>query len=308
MNEETIELISERIDTRKKARRDFLTTAGVAVAGVAAATLLTQTDANAQRGGLDPAVLNFALNLEYLEAEYYLLGVNGTGLVAGQIEGTGTQGATVARANPKVTFATPLVEAYAKEIAADELAHVLFLRSVLGASAVAKPAIDLLSSFKAVVADFDPFFNENHFVLGAFVFEDVGVTAYKGAAPLLSNRGILEAAAGILAVEAYHAGEIRSLLAARGDLTVRPNGTTSAPVRIFDAVQVISDARDSVNPGVDKDQGIGNSAATANIVPVDSNSIAYSRSTREVLNIVYLATGTPTSGGFFPNGLNGAIR
>ncbi len=282
-------------------RRVFLKSAGVAGLGVVGAGAIggfTAESASAAAPS-DGAILNFALNLEYLEAEFYSYAAFGEGLRDKDTNGKGDKGGV--KGGRKVNFATPAIEKYAREIAMDEVDHVKFLRSALGGAKVARPSIDIKNSFTAaaraagLITDsqtFDPYANENNFLLAAFIFEDVGVTAYKGAAPLIKNKTYLDAAAGILAVEAYHAGIVRTSLYAKD---------------LYGAASKISAARDSLDGKKSVDQSIG-SAKRANLVPTDRNGIAYSRSADQVLNVVYLTPKKATRGGFFPKGVNGAIN
>ena len=136
------------------------------------------------------------------------------------------------------------------------------------------------------------------------------MTAYKGAAPLIASKTYLEAAAGILAVEAYHAATLRTQLYTRGQ----------GNANLITYAQGISDARDALDGPVEDDQGITPGTATitnsdnttatvtlSNIVPANNFSVAYSRSTGQVLNIAYITSAAATAGGFFPAGVNGSI-
>lgn len=285
-------------------RRSLLRGAGAGLAGLSGLSVLLAGcggDSDNDNGGgggggssTDAAVLNFALNLEYLEAEYYLRGVVGRGLRDADI-GAGAGAVTGGR---KVTFNTIIIQQFFEELTADEETHVQFLRRSLGGAAVSRPAIDLENSFNALAQaaglgnSFDPFANEVNFAIGAFVFEDVGVTAYTGAASLLTNKSFLTAAAGILGVEAYHAGILRYILTGIGGQAVA-------------AANAISDTRDSL-AGSEKDQPV-EFGGRPNFIPADQDSKAFPRTTDEVLRIVY---GNPQKqpGTFFPNGVNGSIR
>ncbi|WP_394664236.1 ferritin-like domain-containing protein [uncultured Sphingomonas sp.] len=301
---------------RRNHRRDFFKTAfGAAAAGVTAFSLTSKV--GAQSTITDTDILNFALNLEYLEAQFYAYAANGTGLPANQLTGTGTQGAVTG--GQQVAFGDDrIVQAYAREIAADEAAHVAFLRTALGSAAVAQPAINIsgdangpftaaaLAAGVITSGTFNPYSSPNAFLLGAYIFEDVGVTAYKGASPLISSKTFLQAAAGILAVEAYHAAIVRTTLYGRGYDPTNPQSG------LIDAAGKISALRDSVDGSTKLDEGIAqttvNGQLVSNIVPLDTSGIAFSRTPGQVLNIVYLNKAAATLGGFFPNGVNGTLR
>src|SRR5665213_457810 len=155
----------------------------------------------------DVDILNFALNLEYLEAEFYLRAATGSGLSSTDaLSGAGTVTGGAA-----VQGFSAAMQQYAVEIAQDELNHVRAIQATISKNSgtpVARPNIDFTNAFNALASaagigsSFDPFSSPSAFLVGAFVFEDVGVTAYTGAAPAITNTDILSAAAGIQAVDA----------------------------------------------------------------------------------------------------------
>jgi hypothetical protein len=245
----------------------------------------------------DEDIFQFALNLEYMEAEYYLRGTRGEGLSSKNV---GSDPGKVVGGD-KVQFEHKPLKEFLEEVAENELAHVLFYRKTLGSGAVDRPAIDFKAGFAAAAkgaglpADFDPFANEMNFLLGGMLFEDVGVTAYAGAASVLKSKENLDAAAGILAVEAYHMGMARSQLYEMGE-------------EAWKLANALSNARDKLDGPDDKDQGI-RVDGKANFVPATPDAIAFRRTPQEVLHIVYLTEQSGVSkGGFYPNGMNGKLK
>ena len=281
-------------------RRALLGLGGAAAAVMAAGAIatgaaVTSSPAAAQTVS-DTDVLNFALNLEYLEGEYYSRGLLGQGLNAADRDGVGGSGFVLG--GSQVQFQTPAIFGAVQRITLDEVDHIRFLRRVLGGAAVGAPNIDLLNSFNAVAVaagvipagtQFNPFLNEVNFLLGAFILTDVGVTAYAGAARLLNSRDNVDAAAGLLATEAYHAGAIRLAL---GMFNQQAIGNA------------ISAARAKLSNG--KDAGLSLPNVPYNIANVDTDGLTFRRTAAEVLNVVY--NGVRTGGGFLPNQANGTIR
>lgn len=252
------------------ARRNFIRNVGLVGMGVAVGAMVegcsNSSTSSAQSATIpETDVLNFALNLEYLEAEFYSMAITGTTLSASISGGT-----SKATGGAKVTFTDPLLAAIAAEINADEALHVKFLRGALGASAVAEPNINL----NALGIGFA---TQAQFLTLARAFEDTGVSAYAGAATLLTGNN-LQAAAQILATEAYHAGNIR-LKVVENNITVPATDSQDVP------------------------------PTQQHFFPTDANGLAIKRTTSQVLAIVYANSAAGTKGGgFFPNGVNGNIN
>ena len=311
-------------------RRRMLALGGAAIAGLAFAGVKL-ADAQSAPAYTDSDILNFALNLEYLESQFYTLATAGKtidqlglGIGAGT---SATGGGTVVTkpggpAACLVPWTIPAIQAYATETAQEERNHVSFLRGALTSSTVAMPNLDLYNSFNTlanaagIATAFDPFANDLDFLIGAYIFEDVGVTAYSGAAPLITTPAYLAAAAGILAVEAYHAGLIRtSIFIADPTGSAGLQGYTqqiSATRMALDGSSTVDDI--GVGFQTTSTEPTGTALGAATIVDAQTGSPnyskTYSRTTTQVLQIVTgnatpPPTGTKFTGVFFPAGLNG---
>ena len=252
-----------------------LSLAGAALTAAAAPKGVLNADP-ATPGPVD--VVQFALNLEYLEAEFYSVATTGQTLEQRGVDlsGSGTFGPTTTQYGA-VNFANNLVltQTTALNIAQDEFNHVQLVRSALrqnGVTPIAKPAINL----DAMMAMGIGLMNEQGFLLFDRVSADIGTTAYAGGAPILNGSAFLPTASRILAVEAQHAANARLSLARLGITAPQLDG----------ADVPISSNLFSTNP---------------------ANGLVAVRTPGQVLYLVYGNQANVTSGGFFPNGVNGTL-
>ena len=323
-------------------RRKMLTVGGAALAGIALAGYSTKAEAAVT----DTDILNFALNLEYLEANFYNLAVYGKtidqlsaaqggpiSIIGGQAAGSG--GAVTTKPSSTIVPFTygGLTLHYATETALEEGKHVTALQSALGSAAVAQPALDLYNSFNTLAgattppigATFDPFASEANFLVAAFIFEDTGVSAYHGAAPLISDKtNVLPAAVGIHAVEAYHAGLVRtsaSMDVMNGNTTLSGYTQAIANLRLQLSLAAAASGDTPSDPGLTYNTTVtlnGTAGPYTASTLVDAGkaapiySIAQGRNTNQILAIVTAANSGGgsgfSSGLFYPNGLNGNIK
>lgn len=162
-------------------RRNFLKWAGIVGVGSSLAVAgFSRGSVFAQAANSDLEILNYALTLEYLEADFYNQGIE-EGILSGR----------------ELELVKPIRD--------HEDAHVAALTSTisdLGGTPVKSP------KFKYPEGTFT---KKAAFLETASVFEELGVTAYHGQVTLIKNPDILGAAAAIAGVESRHAAILADL-------------------------------------------------------------------------------------------------
>ncbi len=281
-------------------RRWFLGGAGMAAVAAAGAALVGCGDSTTPyvdaAGQSETDVLNFALNLEYLEATFYSYVVNGKDL-----DGSLTGGGPAPTGAPsQITFPNQQINDLFASIYFDEMAHVSALRTALGTTAIARPQLNL-AALATVSA--------SNYIQIARLFEDVGVTAYTGGIASLSGNNAA-AAAQILAVEGFHTGALRLIAIQQG--AAYPSSVPGyVPADGYDikpadpGTVALSEAGATTANGGFFATAANGTTGQSNIYP----GFAYQRTSSQILAIAYGSTTAGTAkGAFFPNGFNGNIK
>ncbi|XP_073007737.1 ferritin-like catalase Nec2 [Typha latifolia] len=262
----------------------------------------------------DVDLLEFPLNLEFLEAEFFLWGSLGHGLdvVAPNLTMGGPPPTGAKRAN-----LDPLLRDVVLQFAFQEVGHLRAIKkSVKG---FPRPSLDISSRSFATTMNkamgyalnppFDPYANGVNYLLASYLIPYVGLTGYVGANPKLKSAQAKKIVAGLLAVESAQDAVIRTLLYERAWSKVHPYNATVAG---FTAR--ISDLRDELGGAGVKDEGLivppakgAEGKISGNVIAGDDYSLGYARTPKEILSIVYGTGSAHTPGGFFPKGAYGRI-
>lgn len=250
--------------------------------------------------------LNFALNVKYLQATFYSFITQGVDLSSSLTTNSGPiSNAPAAKLVFTGTNAQQITDML-NEVYYDEKNHVSSLISLLGSSAVFRPAINLaaLAASGSVTA--------TNALSIARLLEDVGVTAFASIIPGLSSSDITVLSQ-ILGADSAHAGIIR-LAALQNPTLAAYIQADSLDVAPFDPGSATSAAAGPTSSG-----GFYATAGTSTANAATPAGFAFVRSTSQVLSILYgsvasgnttvtLATSGTTSGGSFPSGVNGNIK
>ncbi|GFY90559.1 hypothetical protein Acr_07g0007560 [Actinidia rufa] len=256
----------------------------------------------------DKDMMQFAENLEYLEAEFFLTGALGFGLdiAAPQLVMGGPPPVGARKANLDL-----VTQNIIKEFGYQEVGHLSFL--------IARPLLNLSTQNFAKLFDgaferelvppFDPYRDSLSYMLGSYVIPYMGLVGYVGTNPRIIGYKTKQLLAGLLGVEAGQDAVIRTYLYERADELVKPYNYTVAEFTVR-----ISELRNKLAMCGIKDEGIvvqpqsgAENRTVSNVLSADSNSLSYERIPAEILRVLYDTGKENIPGGFFPQGANGNI-
>lgn len=273
--------------------------------GAPAGSLLPQSDVD---------LLEFPLNLEYLETEFFCWSALGYGLDAIDANLTGGGPPSIGGQSASLT---PFIRDVATQFCYQEVGHLRAIKQTV--RGFPRPLLDIsAANFGKIIEQalnatldppFDPYENSLNFLVASYIIPYVGLTGYVGANPRLLTPQARKLLAGLLAVESAQDAVIRTLLYERGMARV-----PSYAGGVAEITARISDLRNSLGRRGVKDEGLvvapelGPEGLTVgNIIAGDHLSLAYDRTPEEILGIVYGTGNSAQHGGFFPQGADGRI-
>ncbi|KAB2625145.1 desiccation-related protein PCC13-62-like [Pyrus ussuriensis x Pyrus communis] len=271
-------------------------------------------DASSSVRKSDVDLLEFPLNLEYLEAEFFLYGSLGYGL--DKVYPSLAQGGPSPIGAKKAhldDFTRDVIEQFGWQ----EVGHLRAIKKTV--KGFPRPLLNISAASFAHVFDsaferplnppFDPYANSINYLLASYLIPYVGLTAYVGASPKLQGATAKRLVAGLLGVESGQDAVIRALLYERAKLKVEPYGITVA-----EFTTVISELRNKLGHEGLKDEGLvvpidlgAEGKVSGNILAGDEYSVAYDRTPEEILRIVYGSGNERVPGGIYPKGAGGRI-
>ncbi|KAJ4825524.1 hypothetical protein Tsubulata_041584 [Turnera subulata] len=230
--------------------------------------------------------LHFALNFEFLVAEFFVYGAFGVGLdvVAPGYAMGGPPPIGAQKAN-----LDPPTERIIEEFGYEKIGRIRAIIETLGGG-IQRPLLNISRQQFAEA-------NSVNFFLPSYAIPNYpAVAGYVGTIPELTNTTIKR-------MQRY----VRCYKIA--DFIVPPYGITVA-----EFTDKISNLRNQLAMCGNKDEGIivpkqlgAENRTESNILSADANSISYDRTPREVLRISYGTGNASMPGGFLPQGGNGVI-
>ncbi|KAL4295232.1 hypothetical protein GQ457_12G005210 [Hibiscus cannabinus] len=262
----------------------------------------------------DLDLLEFPLNLEYLEAEFFLFGALGYGL--DKVEPSLAEGGPSPIGGKKANLDTVTGDIIL-QFAYQEVGHLKAIKKTV--KGFPRPQLDLSASLFAKVIDkafgkplnppFDPYANSINFLIASYLIPYVGLTGYVGANPKLQGAISKRLVAGLLGVESGQDAVIRALLYEHATENVSPY-----QIVVAEFTNRISDLRNKLGHTDSKDEGLivpvdfgAEGKVVGNVLAGDEFSVAFDRTPEEILRIVYGTGNESIPGGFFPKGANGNI-